>query len=155
MTERLRLHRLQLLGRRRARRRLDERESQLVALAGDADDAALGQLAEQQLLGERLLDVLLDDAGQRTRAEQTIVALLREPFPRTLVELDGDVAIGKLLLELQDELVDDAADGIRRQRGEGHDGVEPVTELRREYPVDRLLVVAGAHLAAEADRRLG
>src|SRR5690349_2587612 len=49
-TAKLRLDRLQLLGRRSARRRFDEREAQLVALAGDADDATFGELAEQELL---------------------------------------------------------------------------------------------------------
>ena len=34
-------------------------------------------------------------------------------------------------------------------------GVEPVAELRREQPVDRLVVLVEARLAAEAEGRLG
>src|SRR6185312_13905275 len=46
-----------LVGRRRARRRLLEAEGELVRLLvdRDLDHAALGQLAEEQLLGQRLL----------------------------------------------------------------------------------------------------
>src|SRR5258708_23767091 len=129
MLGRLRLDRLQLLGCRGARRRLGEGEAELVALAGDPDDAALGELAEEQLLGERLLDVLLNDAAQGTRAEQAVVALLGEPFSRRLVELDRDVAVGQLLLELEGELVYAAAASVGRERGERPHAVEPGSDV--------------------------
>jgi chemotaxis protein MotB len=48
----------------------------------DFHDAALGELAEQQLLRQRLLDVLLDHAGERAGAHLVVVALLAEPAPR-------------------------------------------------------------------------
>ena len=44
-----------------------------------AHDAAVFQRAEQDLLGERLLDVLLDHPRQGTRAELLVVAALGEP----------------------------------------------------------------------------
>ena len=74
-------HQLGLLGADRRCRAFLEGEGQLVVVrrCRDPDDAALGQLAEQQLLGERLLDVLLDDAGERPGAEQRVVALLGQP----------------------------------------------------------------------------
>ncbi len=46
----------------------------------DLHRAAVLELAEQQLVGERLLDVLLDDARQRPGAELLVVALLGEPL---------------------------------------------------------------------------
>src|ERR1700730_9723693 len=98
------LDRLQLLRYRRARWCFGVGEGELVAVAGDAHDAAFGELAEQQLLGQRLLDVLLDYAPQGPGAEELVVAFLRQPLAGRIVELDGDVAVGELLLELQDEL---------------------------------------------------
>src|SRR5258708_29160757 len=59
--------------RHRRRRALAEGEVELVADPADMDDAALGEAPEEQLLGQRLLDVLLDDAAERSRAEQRIV----------------------------------------------------------------------------------
>src|SRR6185295_855829 len=57
-----------------------EGELLVVALAGHGhlDGAPVLQLAEQQLVGQRLLDVLLDDAGERPGAELLVVALLRQ-----------------------------------------------------------------------------
>ncbi len=45
-----------LLRHRRCAAALEELEGELVVVARDADDAALGEMAEQQLLGQRLLD---------------------------------------------------------------------------------------------------
>src|SRR5258708_30723501 len=112
MLGRLRLDRLQLLGCRGARRRLGEGEAELVALAGDPDDAALGELAEEQLLGERLLDVLLNDAAQGTRAEQAVGALLVEPVWRRLFELKRVFPGRAPRLRLAVYLVAHAATGV-------------------------------------------
>src|SRR5207237_10762213 len=46
--------------------------------------AALAQLAEQHFLGQRLLEVLLDDAGERAGAEHAVVALLGQPAARAV-----------------------------------------------------------------------
>ena len=48
----------------------------------DADSSAAFQLAEQDLVGQRLLDVLLDDAGQRPRAVEFVEAVLGQPVGR-------------------------------------------------------------------------
>src|SRR5512132_2895135 len=77
-------------------------------LAFDIDPhgaAAIGELAEQHLLGQRLLEMLLDDARERTGAEQAVVALLGQPAASAVAELDEDLAVGKLDLELGHELV--------------------------------------------------
>ena len=120
----------------------------------DADVAAALELAEQHLVGEPLLDVLLDHPRHRAGAHQLVVAVGDQPAARLLRQLDGDVAVGELGLELQHELLDHLGDDLRRQVGEGDDGVEPVAELRREQPVDRLHVVAFALLPREAVGRL-
>src|SRR5579864_7029908 len=74
------------LGRRRQRFRLavgvgDELEGELVLLAVEqyAHRAAVLELAEQDFVRQRLLEVFLNDASQRTRAEGVVVALLAQP----------------------------------------------------------------------------
>src|SRR5262249_40565247 len=58
--------------RHRAWRPLPEFKPELVVLPRHPNDAALREPAEQQLFGERLLDVLLDDAGERPRPEEVV-----------------------------------------------------------------------------------
>nr|GFD08814.1 hypothetical protein [Tanacetum cinerariifolium] len=69
-----------------------------------------------------------------------------------IVQVDVDVAIGKLELELEDELVHHPRDNLGRQVTERHDRIEPVAELRREHLLHRLLILALAGEIAEADR---
>src|SRR3954453_9050575 len=68
----------------RFRRALAESEGEIVGFLVHRHQAVapLGELAEQYLLGERLLDVLLNHAAERARTEQRIVALRREPAAR-------------------------------------------------------------------------
>src|SRR5215475_11002557 len=68
----------------------------LVLDRDDADVAAGLELTEQHLVGERLLDVLLDQAGHRPRAHLLVVAVRDQPLRRLVRELDGDVAVGEL-----------------------------------------------------------
>ena len=93
------------------------RRSNAAVLDADLDDAALGQLAEQQLFGQRLLDVLLDHAAQRTRAHLVVIALVGQPFGGGVwVSSIVHVAVHQLRLELQDELLDHLQDDLLRQR---------------------------------------
>src|SRR5947208_15228495 len=87
----------------------DKGEGELggVLVDPDGDDPALGERTKQQFLGERLFDVLLDDAGQWARTKQRIIALDRQPLAGIVGQLDRHVAVGELLLELQHKLVDD------------------------------------------------
>ena len=116
--------------------------------------AAALELAEQHLVGQRLLDVLLDHARHRPRAHLLVIAVLDQPGLGGLGQLDGDVAVGELRLELQHELLDHHADHVGIEMRERHDGIEPVAELRRELPVDRLVIVAFPLAAGEAERLL-
>src|SRR5215211_4931433 len=132
--------------RLRRDRAIEELEAELVASSlvrddDDADVSAALELAEQNLVGEALLDMLLDDPRHRPRAHLLVVAVVHEPFGGFFGELDGDVAVAELRLELQHELLDDLGDHLRAEMREGDDRVEPVAELGREHAVDRLQVV--------------
>ncbi len=50
-------------------------------------------LAGQHLVGERVLHLALDDALQRPRAVDRVVALVGQPFARRLVEVERDLAL--------------------------------------------------------------
>ena len=99
--------------------------------------------------------MFLDHAAERTRAEVLVIALLGEPFGGRVGELERDAAIGELGFELKDELLDNAADHVRFQTGETDDGVETVSEFRREQLFDGRLILAFPLAAAEADGFLG
>src|SRR6478609_6712170 len=94
--------------------------------------AAVLELAEQELVTERLLDLVLDQSAEGTCAVRFVVALLRQVGAGGLGELDGDLALCELVAELSDELVHHAAHYRRRQRIEGDTCVEPIAELRAE-----------------------
>src|SRR5712691_5550682 len=130
-------------------------EAGLVLHQDDADMPAGLELAEQHLVGERLLDGLLDQPRHRPRAHLLVVAVLGQPLAGLFRELDGDVAVAELRLELEHELLHHLGDDLLREMREGDDGVEPVAELGREHAVDRLEVVALALAAGEAISLLG
>src|SRR5690606_22920967 len=111
---------------------------------GNLDGTAFLELAEQHLFRQRLLDVLLDHAAERSCAHTFVIPLLCEPGDGILRQIEGDVAFGKLCLELHDELLHDLMHHWRRQSAKRNDGIQAVTELRREQPVDRLHIVAFA-----------
>ena len=117
--------------------------------------AAILQPSKQDLVGERLLDVLLDHAGHRPRAHEFVVAAGDQPARRFLGQLDGDIAVAKLGLKLQHELLDHLRDDFLRQMAEGNDRVEAIAEFRREHSVDRLGILAFPLATGEAESRLG
>src|SRR5262245_47460079 len=80
-------------------------EAGLVLHHDDPHMAAGLELAEQHLVGERLLDRLLDQAGHRPRPHLLVVAVLDQPLGGVFRQLDGDVAVAELGLELQHELL--------------------------------------------------
>src|SRR5690606_13460004 len=57
--------------------------------------AAVLELAEQKLVAEGALDLVLDQAAEGARAHPGVVALLRQVRARRGAELDGDVALGE------------------------------------------------------------
>src|SRR5437879_8234193 len=94
--------------------------------------AAARQAAEQQLLRQRPLDVLLDGARHRPGAHLRVVAFLCDPAPRGVVERDGDALLLELHLHFNDELVHHALDGDRIERCKLDDRIEAVAELGGE-----------------------
>src|SRR3954469_7663967 len=80
------------------------------------------ELAEQDLVSERLLDGFLDQARHRARAHLFIVTMLSEPLGGILGQLDGHFAVAKLRLELQHEFLHHLRDDLRREVREGNDG---------------------------------
>src|SRR5687768_8248625 len=69
---------------------------------GHADDdlAARLQAAEENLLGERRLYLLLNQARHRARAHLAVVAVLGEPAARVLVEHQLDLLLHQLRAHL-------------------------------------------------------
>jgi hypothetical protein len=107
--------------------------------AADRHRAAVLEPAEQDLVGQRVAHLGLDDARERPRAVDRVVALLGQPRARLGLERDRHAPLGELRLELQDELLDDRLHHLRRQRVERDDGVEAVAELGAEDRSMRLL----------------
>ena len=83
----------------------------------DPRRAAALDLAGQDRVGEQVLDVLLDRALERPRAELGVVALLREPILGARpVSFERDLLLGEVLREARELHVDDRADLLGRQR---------------------------------------
>src|SRR5450759_3000272 len=120
--------------------RKDER--QVGSVVPDRNVPAVFQRAEEDFVGEPIAHFRLDHAGQRARAEDRVVALLREVRARVWLERNRAAALGQLLFELDDELVDDRLHHLRRERLEADDRVEPVAELRAEHFLHRRLGAA-------------
>ncbi|ABA48459.1 200 kDa antigen p200, putative [Burkholderia pseudomallei 1710b] len=143
---------VRLAGRRR---RLVERQQHLVVLVDvDRHVPAVDELAEQQLVGERAPDRILDQPLHRSRAHQRIEAVLREMLAQRIGEERVDLLLVQLLLELDQELVDHPHDDFLIERTEADRRIEPVAELGREQALDVCHLVAGFAPRREADRRL-
>ena len=126
---------------------------QRAVLDADMHRAALGQLAKEQLFGERLLDMLLNDPAKRTRAHLVIIALLAKPSGGLGRQVDVDIAVNQLRLKLQDELGHHLHDDVAAQGRKGDDRIQTVAEFRREGALNRRRILALAAVAAKADRR--
>ena len=114
-----------------------EHEPDLVVVVDvDRHLAAADEAAEQQLVGERLADRVLDQARHRPRAHLRIEALLREELLQLRRERRLDLLLVQLGLELEQELVDDLQDDVVVELRERDRRVEAIAELRREQPLD-------------------
>src|SRR5262249_13134402 len=115
------------------------REGQAVVRHIDEHGTAVFEPSEEDLVGQDVADLLLDDAGKRARAEDVVVTGLPKPGASGRHQRDRDVAVRKLALELQNELVDDRFHRFRSERLERDDGVQAVAELWIEHAFDRRL----------------
>jgi len=90
--------------------------------------AAVYQLAEQEFLGQRTLDELLNDARHRPRTHLRIVAALGDPAPCRFVDGNRNALLLELRLRLDQDLVDHALDGVLIQAAELDDGIQAVAD---------------------------
>src|SRR5882762_4264834 len=95
----------------------------LVVADIDAYPAAVLEPPEKQLVGQRSPDRVLDQPRHGPRTHQRIEALLRQVLLQTLGELRFDLLLGKLLVELHEELVDHSHDDFVVERTERDDCV--------------------------------
>src|SRR5262245_54739739 len=90
-----------------------ELERDLAALVHvHGDFPAVRELSEQQLVGERAPDRVLDEARHRPCAHERIESSLGEVLAQRVGEHRFDLLLLQLGLELHQELVDDAQDDI-------------------------------------------
>ena len=90
------------------------------------------EIAPQDLLRQRILDLRLDGALQRPRAVHGIEARLADPIARGIVEPQLDVALRQTLAQPAELDVDDRADLLAAERMEHHDLIDSVDELGPE-----------------------
>src|SRR5262249_30985145 len=107
-------------------------EGELAVLDADADAVARHELALQDPLRQRALDLLLDGALQRPRPIHRIEAGFPQEVARRVIERQLHVALGQALAQVEQLDVDDGADLARAERVEHHDVVDAVDELRPE-----------------------
>jgi hypothetical protein len=132
---------------------LEAGDAGLLLLDGHADRATLAQLAEQHLVGERLLDVLLDHAAERTRAHALVIALVGQPLG-ALPTARRSRRARQAGLRAADELLDHLVDDLHRQRP---NGMMASRRLRNSGVNSRLIASMSSPArawTAEADRGL-
>src|SRR5258708_14084498 len=116
----------------RLRLRARERtELQPLAVAGrvDLDLVALGEVADQDLLGERVLDIALDGPLERPGAEVLVVAVLDQEIARRIGQLERELFVGEPAGQLLQHDPDDLRDVFARERVEYDHAGQPVQEI--------------------------
>src|SRR6185503_7937852 len=113
-------------------------ESERVTLGDDADDVAGAEIAAQDTLRERILQLLLNRALQRPRPVDGVEAGLREPIARRGIQRELDLAFGEPPLQILELDVDDLADVLLLEGVEYDDVVDAVDELGPEVLADDL-----------------
>src|SRR5262249_34686960 len=117
-------------------------ELQFFILRVHHDLAAALQAAEENLVGQRLFDLRLDQPRHRAGAVQFFEALVGEPNASGLGQFQRDVLVGQLVAQFVDEFFDHASDAFGAQRPEGDPGVEAVAEFGAERAFDGALSFA-------------
>ena len=105
-------------------------EDDRLALRVHRDGVAVGDLALEQLQRERVLDQPLDRALERPRAERRVVAFASEKRPGRVRDLELDPPRREPAAEVSELDIHDPRDLLAPKRGEDHDLVDPVQELR-------------------------
>src|SRR4051794_8401190 len=101
-------------------------------VAVDHDRRARLVLAEQEMLGEDVLDHVLDHPAQRTGAVRHVVAELDDVLLGGLGDLERHPLCAELVTDPGEHQVDDLGDLLDGQGAEDDRRVDPVEELRPE-----------------------
>ena len=107
-------------------------EHQLAALRIHLDRIAIAEPAGQDRLRQRVLQLLLDRALERSRTVDRIEADVSEQLESLVAQFDADAALAQSLLQPAQLDPRDRLDLRLVQRVEDHDVVQPVDELRAE-----------------------
>src|SRR5947209_6363944 len=108
------LNRNHLAGLRRGHCRLAEADRAVVHERLDL--VALGEAAEEHLLGERVLDESLYRAAERPGAVVRVVALARQQLLHVLADVERQPLRGELLVYLAEHQIHDLVDLVPGQR---------------------------------------
>src|SRR5207247_416659 len=93
-------------------------------------DLAATQVAANELLGQRIFDVTLDGAAQRTRAVRAVLAGdLDNPVDDFGRQGDLELPVGQVLVQLVDQQLHDPPQVVVGERLEDDDLVDAVDEL--------------------------
>ena len=79
------------------------------------------ELALQNLLRQRIFDLLLDRAFQRSRTVHRVEACVSQFVARSIRQMDANVAIGQPLVQVAQLDIDDLANVLAAQRMEHDD----------------------------------
>src|SRR5882757_7472923 len=91
---------------------------------------ARDEIPAQDALRQRILDLRLDGALQRTRPIHRVESRLADPVARVIVEEELNIALRQPLPQAPQLDVHDGTNLFAAQRMEHHDVVHPVDELR-------------------------
>ena len=133
---------------RRVRQHL-EVEFRAVSRRVDLDFVAARELTKQNLVRQRILDVLLDGPFQRTRTVTLIVPVLHEQLCGRIGEANREVIFGHTLPHVAQENRDNLRDVFATQRMEDDDVIKTIQEFGVEAEYIELLGVQGEVIAIE------
>jgi hypothetical protein len=103
------------------------------------DDLTGGQLAVEDLLRQRVLDLALDGPAQRPGTQHRVEPAVRQQLLGVLRDLQRHVLVRQLALHAGDHEVDDLDDLVLGQLVEHDDVVDAVEELRPEVLLELLV----------------
>src|SRR5690606_33097819 len=130
-------------------------EDQAVALGRHHDGVAGAELAGEDLLRQRVLQLLLDGALERPGAVDRVEADIAKQGQGAVLDAQADLPLGQALAQVGGLDAGDGLDLLAAQRVEDHDLVETVDELGTEVRLHHAhhrrlhLHVAGLALAGQ------
>src|SRR5207248_11008013 len=117
-------------------RSLSHAELEAARSVVDRDLVSLAAVAGEQLHGELVLNLALDQPLQRPGPVARVVSLVRDMRAGAVGQHDPQLALREPLLELPKLDVHDPRDVLAAERFEHHDLVDAVDELRTERRAD-------------------